>query len=183
MTDDLKQAYRPEILLHPQIPKPLHGIAPRIILGKEWWDIKRQEAYQKYNHHCWACGVDKRDAKYHYWLEGHECYNFDYKIGELKLIEISALCHSCHNYIHKGRLLMIWQKGEIDDKKYYDILSHGEKILKECQTKKYPFMNDISFAHNLLWSEWYFLIEGKKYYSKFKDYQEWLYFYSEGKTK
>ena len=75
----------PKYLTHPNIPKPLHGMNPRSILGKEWWDIKRREAYATHNYCCWACGIPKSKAKYHNWLEGHETYQINYKIGEAKL--------------------------------------------------------------------------------------------------
>ena len=43
---------QPEILLQPNIVNPLHGVNPRLIMGKGWWDRKRYEAYEKYDHHC-----------------------------------------------------------------------------------------------------------------------------------
>jgi len=36
----------PELLLHPNIPKPLHGVNPRSILGQQWWDVISVTSYQ-----------------------------------------------------------------------------------------------------------------------------------------
>ena len=41
----------PWLLFHPNIPKPLHGLAPRIILGENWWQTTKKEAKVKLNQH------------------------------------------------------------------------------------------------------------------------------------
>ena len=53
----------------PNIPLPLHGLAPRVIKGQKWWSDTKKEAKAKLNQHCWACGVHKYDALSHRWLE------------------------------------------------------------------------------------------------------------------
>ncbi|MEE3718728.1 hypothetical protein V2H45_18455 [Tumidithrix elongata RA019] len=129
----------PIILLHPNIPKPLHGLNPRTLLGQEWWDRVRKEAYAKHDYRCHACGVHKSKAKYHRWLEAHEIYRYDFATGRAEMVEIVALCHSCHNFIHDGRMQEIVKAGDLNFtvKKYLDILERGNRLielhLKTCQ--------------------------------------------------
>jgi len=167
---------RPELLLHPNIPKPLHGINPRTIIGEEWWDIQRHKAYKRNNYCCWACGVHKSRAKYHKWLEAHEYYIYDYVKGEAKLKFIVALCYSCHNFIHSGRLTAMQERCEISENKYKDIMTHGLKILKDAGLQK-----PIPPSSPAKWEDWHLRIGKKKYYSQFKNYEEWYEHYYERK--
>lgn len=181
----------PTILTHPNIPKPLHGINPRTVMGQSWWNKERKKAYQSTSFRCLACDIQKRRAKYHQWLEAHEYYNYDYRNGTLTLEKIIPLCHSCHNFIHSGRLYILHQKGEISFSKVKDILEHGFAILKENNLN--AFFGTIQVAEELgihtdvepeipepcyvEWHEWKMVIEGKEYYSKFKNEEEWAAFY------
>ncbi len=91
---------RPEVLLCPNTPKPLHGVVPREIYGQSWWNKTREAAYRSTNYHCLACGVHKYQAKHRQWLEGHELYEINYVEGTSTYIETVPLCHFCHNSIH-----------------------------------------------------------------------------------
>jgi hypothetical protein len=142
---------RPYILQNPNVPKPMHGRNPRSILGKEWWDEKRQAAYRRYDYCCWACGIHKRQAAYHHWLEGHEIYTIDYPRGRMELQEIVALCHSCHNFIHSGRMVMRLEAGELEPQKYVEIVNHGWSVLKAAGLRPWPFvLPQISYARSWL---------------------------------
>jgi len=182
---------KPEILTHPNIPKPLHGLNPRSILGKEWWDKNRFEAQKRNGYKCVACGVHKSEAKKHQWLEGHEYWNIDYITGRCEVLSIEPLCHYCHNFIHSGRLQMIMGKDKTEIE-VIEILEHGFKILSDNKLKCFPFTK--SFAENigasifevksyklpesnLDWLDYVMILEGKEYKSKFKDYDEWRSFY------
>jgi len=177
-----------EILAHPHIPKPLHGLNPREILGKEWWDKTRIEAQQRTNYTCAACGVRKEDAKKHQWLEGHEYWNIDYRTGRCEVVSIEPLCHYCHNFIHSGRLeKLIGKEKTVDEVK--EILEHGFKILSENKLRCFPFTLKLGKALNVNtynvesyrlpeskveWNQWALVLEGKEYKSKFKTFDEWV---------
>lgn len=170
---------RPELLFHPNIPKPLHGMNPRSILGRNWWDMMRFEAYKKNSYCCWACGIHKSNAKYYRWLEGHEHYDINYSTGCVKLLEIVALCHSCHNYIHDGRMRMMVDSGKMEYSKYKDILFHGKKITHNIKKPNLSFVSKVMLKiKKAKWDEYHLLLNGKKYYSKFKDIYDWQRFYS-----
>ena len=184
---------KPEILTHPNIPKPMHGLSPRTIEGEDWWNKIRQEVYAKYDYHCIACGTPKKEVLGHNkWLEAHEFWDIDYYKGICKIKSIEPLCPYCHNFIHSGRLRMILEK----EKSVYeikDILEHGFKILSEndlkCFSPTLAFANTIGansygvkgyhlFGEEVPWDKWYLLWNKKKYYSKFASYWEWKEFYN-----
>ena len=190
----------PEILLHPNIPKPLHGVNPRTIKGKDWWDVERQKVYKERNYTCWACGVHKRDAKFHSWLEAHELYEINYSKGTVKFKGLCALCHSCHNYIHNGRLEILYLKGEITFSKFSYILQSRSDILisKRLPINAFAFsvmcrnsiplpikynVQTIDDSVDAEWDEGKLLFEGKEYYSNFKDISEWKSHYSKSNRK
>jgi len=115
----------PSILQHPNIPKPLHGLNPRTLLGQSWWDKQRQRAYLKHMYHCHACGIHKDEALYRQYLEAHEYYDIDYARGRMQLTDIVALCYACHNFIHSGRLYVLLLKGEIPPDRFILIMERG----------------------------------------------------------
>lgn len=205
-TNSYKIKTRPEVLVHPTIPKPLHGLSPRSIKGKDWWDVTRKQVYKEQGWCCIACGVKKEEAKYHQWLEAHESYKINYTKGFMVLEEIIALCHSCHNFIHCGRLQILYYKNEISFCKFRHIMLHGFKVLKDKGIKPHPNQvmvyldilskNNISIPNSLVsnaerivrgyenpvfkkeYSEWFLEIEGKRYYSKFSCEEDWSTYFS-----
>ncbi|GEM45050.1 hypothetical protein [Deinococcus cellulosilyticus] len=198
---------RPELLTHPNIPKPLHGLAPREILGREWWDEQRREAYAKHHHHCWACGIHKREARYHRWLEAHESYTIDYTAGSMEMTEIVALCHTCHNFIHTGRMTALWQRGLFDTRKALYILQRGFKIVKGAglspfyvgaelyalilEKQRHPLAEEAFRRAEELkqqfdaqtgivapWEVWHLKLLGETHPTRFRNEQEWAAHYA-----
>jgi hypothetical protein len=191
-TKELNFTLQPEILSHPNIPKPLHGINPRTIMGQKWWDKTRKEVYASTDYHCIACGVHKDDAKGKKWLEAHEYWDVDYKKGTATVSKIVPLCHYCHNFIHTGRLSMIIDK-EKSKQEAIDILEHGFAILRDNKLKCFPVTLELAkeigakrfgvkaYSHpetKVDWGGWKLIFNGKEYYSQFKDYDEWEAHYS-----
>ena len=87
---------RPELILHPKIPKNLFGVNPRTHYGQLWWDLARKLAYMRNNGCCWACGTAGP-------LEAHEAYRYNYEEHTATFVEVVALCNMCHMAIHLGR--------------------------------------------------------------------------------
>lgn len=171
---------RPEILLCPNVPKPLHRMPPRVIYGDSWWNKTRQAAYRSTNFHCLACGVSKFEAHYHKWLEGHELYEIDYEAGLMTYIETVPLCHFCHNFIHDGRMLAQLRKKEIHHHKYAAILRHGDAVLAKAglqkmsqadREKEFTMLQSRGLIAD--WKKWRLVLDGRKYAPKYKSFEEW----------
>ena len=165
----VKWEQRPKILLHSNIPKPLHGVAPRGILGAKWWNKTRKKAYRSTDYHCQACGVAKHESKGPGWLEGHEMYDVDYLLGTAAYIETVPLCAFCHNYIHSGRLQMLLEEGQITQQRYIEVIQHGDNVLRQAGLKQ-PLVYDGPIAD---WANWRLLLNGKEYKPKFGSLREW----------
>tara|TARA_R110002110_G_scaffold13929_4_gene66128 strand:+ start:3748 stop:4272 length:525 start_codon:yes stop_codon:yes gene_type:complete len=127
---------KPEILTSDNIPVPMHGMAPRIVLGQPWWDKERRKAYKSTNYRCQACGVHKTKARDRKWLEGHEVYKIDYSKGLMTYLFTMPLCHYCHNYIHDGRMRALLGENKLPHNKYVAIVQHGDAILKEYNLER-----------------------------------------------
>jgi hypothetical protein len=148
----------PTLLVGPTVPPPLHGFAPRTILGAPWWEKERKKAYESTNFHCKACGTHHTEAKYHQWLEGHEQYDYDYLEGVAVYLGAVPLCHFCHAYVHRGRLELLLRTNRISHQKYAAIIHHAEEVLSAAGVSiPEPYSGIIA-------SNWRLIIEGTEYF-------------------
>jgi len=167
-----KSQCHPSILLHPNIPKPMHGVNPRSILGQSWWDNERKEAEQRTRGHCLACGIHKSKARFRQWMEGHELYQINYTKGRMIYIKTVPLCHYCHNYIHSGRMFALLEQGKFNVSQYRAIINHGDRVLAQAKiTKPPPEILDNSQVAS--WGDWRLVIDGVEYPPKYKTPAHW----------
>jgi len=185
---------RPELLRHSTIPMPMFGTAPRVVMGQEWWDEVRREAYAKNNMRCWACGGEGP-------LEAHEAYRINYKVAEMTYIETTALCNDCHSFIHIGRTIGMLARGERKHSDVKRIVLKGYENLKRAKLKCPPetslidnrrlawpgntdwmrrVLNNTENMHYLdriylkshSWEDWRLVFNGQKYPPRYKSYEE-----------
>ena len=175
-----KPRVRPEILLCPNIPKPMSGVAPRVVLGQTWWNRTRDAAASLTYQHCAACGVYRSEAQFRQWLEGHEMYDIDYQRGRMVYTETVSICHACHNFVHDGRMRALVAKGDMAEAKYVTIMQHGQRVLEEANLcKPTPEELEEEQLDYLLtnatapWGTWRMVVEGKEYPPKFKNAEAW----------
>lgn len=92
----------------PNIPRPLHGVNPRTILGASTWNHMRRACYAKADNTCEICGAKPENLRHRH---GHEVYEIDYAKGTAKFNRVFCVCSLCHlACIHTGRALTLWKK-------------------------------------------------------------------------
>ena len=125
---------KPEILGQAHVPKPLHGINPRTIMGDAKWQKLRQLVVTN-TPYCKACGKENVP------LDVHEDYIIDYVNASLTINEYIPLCKQCHMFIHTGFLqTMVAKKQQGFSVKFaQDVLKHGLKICEDNNIKVFPF--------------------------------------------
>lgn len=160
---------RPEVLAMPNIPMPMSGVCPRVVLGADWWDKTRLEAYQSTGYCCLACGTPKYEAKGGPSLEAHEAFTVDYKRAVMTYVETVPLCNWCHQFIHDGRMRVMVAKGHLSKERFAEILEHGRLVLRSVGLTK-PLSHDGPMPK---WRKWRMVCFGKKYPPLYKSEQEW----------
>lgn len=102
--DDL----RPLIAM-PNIPKPLHGVAPRTLLGASTWNHMRKKAYALADDTCEICGAKPDNLRHRH---GHEVYEIDYRKGIARFVRVFCVCSLDHlGCIHTGRAITLYKHG------------------------------------------------------------------------
>ena len=137
------------LITMPNVPRPLHGpgCQPRTIFGQATWDRMRKRAYFDAGYKCEICGCEPEKKNLH----AHELYTVDYKAGTSKFERVIAICRTCHDGIHSGRLITMYKnKNPLYPKSY--VL----RVAENC----FSLVNQYNKTH-----------EGKiKVYSTYLDY-------------
>lgn len=189
-----KPKNKPWLLSQSNIPKPLHGVNPRTIMGKDEWDKFRRKVYASTGYHCAACGVHQIDAMFHKWLEAHEDYEIDHRRGRMTVRSVEPLCHACHSFIHSGFLFVQLKKEMKSRDDVKSILKHGFKVLESAKLPAFIGLKNVIAASgykdswhgewiypeksNVSWQEWRMVWMGKEHKPLFNSMKEWQRHYS-----
>lgn len=115
----------------PNVPKPLHTMAPRTILGNSTWDRVRKRCYYQAEYKCEACGCEPERGQLH----AHELYEVDYDTCTSKFIRCVALCKQCHTEpgVHTGRAYTMYRNGNVlmPKHKLLDGVEHTFKLVHD----------------------------------------------------
>lgn len=106
------------------VPRSTWGVNLRSILTAKQWDIVRRRCYAEAGHRCQICnGVGPRHP-----VECHEIWSHDDASKVQRLEGVIALCPTCHQCKHLGRL---------DDAQRKKALAHLQKVNRwtSAQTK------------------------------------------------
>ena len=96
------------ILTMPNIPRPLHTVAPRNYMGQAEWDKKRRRCYYDANYTDEIMGTDLDKGK----CQAHELYDFFYTTKTSVFKRVVCLSELTHQRgIHTGRMLSLYKKG------------------------------------------------------------------------
>lgn len=188
------------LITMPNVPRPLHGLPPRKIMGQAKWDRMRKQCYYNAHYQCEICGAEPPKGQLH----AHELYTIDYKKGTSTFNRCIAICKQDHDFIHSGRLLTLYKQGNPLYQKSYllSVVEKGFKLIHDINKKynadlrayatfleylKIPSIRmemeqlirkyDIKFYSEPLkiakWSDWKLVWKGKEYPTPYKDKAEW----------
>ena len=147
------------VLTMPNIPKPLHTVAPRNYMGQVEWNKKRRRCYYEANYTDEIMGTDLGKGK----CQAHELYDFYFTTKTevfRRLICLSELTHQ--RGIHTGRMLTAF-KNKVP---YY-----SKKRVLEGVENTFRLIFEYNRLHNLVGE------------NKIKPYYVWLSYLEEPELK
>lgn len=119
---------QPMLLSQANIPKALHGINPRTIMGASKW--QRFSLEKRTNHpYCKACGADNCV------LDLHEDYEINYDAKTMFVRDYIPLCKKCHSFIHSGLLRTLVSNHRVSAEHAKDVLNSGLSICRANNIK------------------------------------------------
>ena len=108
------------LLTMPNIPKPLHGVNPRLIMGEAEWTKVRKRAYYDAGY---RSEISRELCAEPGGLHAHEVYDINYVTGVCTFKRVCAITPLEHVYfIHSGRAITLW--------KNHNPLYSTERLLK-----------------------------------------------------
>ena len=149
------------LITMPNVPRPLHGkgMQPRTIFGKSTWDFMRKSAYYNAGYKCEICGREPEKGDLH----AHELFSYNYDKQTGKFERVVAICRTCHDGIHSGRLITMFKnKNPLYPKSYvlrvveYDIKFYEEDVPKHKR-----------------WKGWKVIVGKNTYNSPYKSQGDW----------
>lgn len=188
------------LITMPNVPRPLHGLPPRKIMGQTEWDKMRKRCYYNAGYKCEVCGCEPEKGQLH----AHELYTINWTDGTSTFNRCIAICKKDHDFIHSGRLLTLYKQGNpLYPKEYVlGVVEKGFKLISEINKKynsdlrayatfleylKVPSLcmemqkliekYDIKFYSEPKkiadWGEWRLIWRGKEYHTPYKSEGDW----------
>ncbi len=115
------------LLTMPNIPRPLHELNPRLLVGKDGWNSLRLSCFKKARYLCEVCGK-KLTTKT---AQPHELYSYSYTSCTASFQRCVCLCHDCHRAIHSGHTISDYKRGAISKEKLLGIIEKSFKTISE----------------------------------------------------
>lgn len=121
------------ILTMPNVPKPVHKLCPRTILGNATWDHMRKRCYFEAGYKSQVSGFELDRSSKERTAHAHELASYDYATGEARFERTVCLSPLEHNFIHSGRMLTLYKQGSPLATKRYVLkcLENGFKLVND----------------------------------------------------
>lgn len=189
------------LITMPNIPRPLHGVNPRAIMGEAAWNEVKYKYFLEARYKCEICGtlLDNRN------IQLHELYSYNHGERYAVFERYVSVCILCHNGIHSGRTISFYRnKNALFPKEY--VLKVAENCFKLVHNYNeqhgtdlrvfYPFLNfakhpelkdemeNMFIKYNIKfyrwpcssgnWKKWHLKYNGQEYYSPYANGKDWM---------